>query len=90
MIAIGLISVSVIMNVILYFKLPDMLIMQKRFDGSPGTTLPIYIGLLILVGLLSYLVYRFYVTDLKKEKIKCFLTSIFVLILNVVTAVWNL
>ena len=90
MIAIGVVSASVIMNIILYFKLPDMLIMQKKFDGSPGTTLPTSIGLLILVGLLSFFAYRFYAAQSKNEKMKWLLTSIFILALNVLTALWNL
>lgn len=90
LIAIGLIAVSVIMNVVLYSKLPDMLVMQKRFDGSPGTTLPTYIGLLILVGVLSFFAYRLYAAESKNEKIKWLLTSILILALNVLTALWNL
>lgn len=88
--ALCMILVSIIMNVISYFYLPENLVMQVKTSGAAGTTLPTVLGLAAMFALLSLFAYKLSSSTETREKSKWLMVSILILVINAVTVILNL
>ncbi|MBU1145875.1 MAG: hypothetical protein KJ971_08520 [Firmicutes bacterium] len=89
-IGIGLLVVFLAMNVISYFYLPDLLVMQIASFGSSPTTLPKTFGLSIILVVELLSVYYLFQSKEEQQQKKWLFVSVVLLILNTVVIVFNL
>lgn len=86
----GLLSLFVIGNIVLYFFLPDELVMQITADGSPGTTLPKLLGLGLLLAIEIVASVQLIRKKENNDSTRWLMVAIVLFIVNLLVVIFNL
>ena len=85
----GFIGVAVLFNIILYFVLPDTLVMQISGSGEPGTVLPKPIGLGLILAIELFLGLRSALGSDEKKTTTWIIAMAIVAVVNVLILLFN-
>lgn len=89
-VAAAIVALSALLNGAAYVMLPGELTMQIKLDGSPGTTLPTPLGLLLIFALTALMGWRIAKGTSARDKQTGLIIALVLLALNAVTIYWNL
>jgi len=84
-------AIHTIFTIVGFIYLPSTLVMQVTFGGEAGTTLPKFVGLFLLLAVVTYGNLRLYKRDPGKQGlVRLAVVNIIFLVLEITIFIWNI